>query len=403
MLYDHDDLAFFLNDRDIRDLLFPEFAGDASDERFEAFISSQTTKSLSKLLNDRLAGKRPVSHWYDAPVYGLSDSGKKLLKTLREQARVNNRSVEHKHLNYLEQLSRMYLKVPDTLKKGANPRSMYRHLTSFCEAHDIPEEIVSSIVPTLVEYTQTGHMRPVIFHGQKGCGKTTAVKMLVEEALNIPTVVIKIPQTDGSHGLTGDTATYVGADVGRIAKARLDTNSLLVAYIFDEIDKVTHERNRASVDDELLSITDESNSAIIDNYLETSIQGLEYCPMFFTANDMDKVSPILADRCTVISFPDPTPARIKSISRKFVAEKRKLQLYESVRFNYELMDDCIDRLVSRNITSLRRHQQVIEMVFQDALNVSMMQETDAPVNVTKGMFDRAEESIAGTAKRTVGF
>ena len=64
-------------------------------------------------------------------------------------------------------------------------------------------------------------MRPMIFVGEKGCGKTTAVKLLVEEGLKIPTEEIKIPQIDGSHGMTGDCGTYKYADVGCISRARL--------------------------------------------------------------------------------------------------------------------------------------------------------------------------------------
>lgn len=93
-------------------------------------------------------------------------------------------------------------------------KAMYKHLVGFCKANDIPEEIVARVVPALISYIETGHMRPIIFVGEKGCGKTTAVKLLVEEALKLPTEVIKVPQTDGSHGMTGDCGTYQSADVG---------------------------------------------------------------------------------------------------------------------------------------------------------------------------------------------
>jgi ATP-dependent Lon protease len=246
-------------------------------------------------------------------------------------------------------------------------------------------------------------MRPIIFVGEKGCGKTTAVRMLVEEALQIPTEIIKVPQTDGGHGMTGDCGVYQSSDVGCIARARLRANSLLVAYIFDEIDKVTHDRNRANVDDELLSITDESNTDVFDNYLETTLVGLEHCPMFFTANDIQKVNPILVDRCMVITFPNASASRIKSISKKYAEKKLSSSLYSMIEFNYELMYKTIDRLVDRNITSLRKHQQMIEAVLENALDVALIQEDSTTVAVTESMFSEAEQSILGTAKRKVGF
>ena len=343
--------------------------------------------------------------WHEKMISGLDKNGEKHLDELKNQLRNPGSShhVDRKQVRYLDQLKKMRLEVPPFFRDTIDPKAMYKHLVGFCKANDIPEEIVARVVPALISYIETGHMRPIIFVGEKGCGKTTAVKLLVEEALKLPTEVIKVPQTDGSHGMTGDCGTYQSADVGCIAKARLRANSLIVAYIFDEIDKVSHDRNRASVDDELLSITDESCVDVADNYLETTLVGLEHCPMFFTANDLQKVSPILADRCTVIKFPNANASRIKSISRKYADKQLASNLYSMIRFNYELMETHIDKLVQHNVTSLRKHQQLIESVLGNALNIALVQETEEVVNVTEDMFVDAEQVVLGTVKRRTGF
>lgn len=343
--------------------------------------------------------------WHEKMISGLDKNGEKHLDELKNQLRNPGSShhVDRKQVRYLDQLKKMRLEVPPFFRDTIDPKAMYKHLVGFCKANDIPEEIVARVVPALISYIETGHMRPIIFVGEKGCGKTTAVKLLVEEALKLPTEVIKVPQTDGSHGMTGDCGTYQSADVGCIAKARLRVNSLIVAYVFDEIDKVSHDRNRASVDDELLSITDESCVDVADNYLETTLVGLEHCPMFFTANDLQKVSPILADRCTVIKFPNANASRIKSISRKYADKQLASNLYSMIRFNYELMETHIDKLVQHNVTSLRKHQQLIESVLGNALNIALVQETEEVVNVTEDMFVDAEQAVLGTVKRRTGF
>lgn len=343
--------------------------------------------------------------WHEKMISGLDKNGEKHLDELKNQLRNlgSSHHVDRKQVRYLDQLKKMRLEVPPFFRDTIDSKAMYKHLVGFCKANDIPEEIVARVVPALISYIETGHMRPIIFVGEKGCGKTTAVKLLVEEALKLPTEVIKVPQTDGSHGMTGDCGTYQSADVGCIAKARLRANSLIVAYIFDEIDKVSHDRNRASVDDELLSITDESCVDVADNYLETTLVGLEHCPMFFTANDLQKVSPILADRCTVIKFPNANASRIKSISRKYADKQLASNLYSMIRFNYELMEIHIDKLVQHNVTSLRKHQQLIESVLGNALNIALVQETEEVVNVTEDMFVEAEQAVLGTVKRRTGF
>lgn len=372
-----------------------------SDREIMALLGLQSKNSSPKTSSR----EKNACRWIDKQISGLNTEGLSHLKEL--EAQLNDissaRHVDKKQVRYLRALRKMKLEVPQFFRESVEPKQLYNHLKSFCLSHDIPDEIICRVVPALVTYIETGHMRPIIFVGEKGCGKTTAVRMLVEEALQIPTEIIKVPQTDGGHGMTGDCGVYQSSDVGCIAKARLRANSLLVAYIFDEIDKVTHDRNRANVDDELLSITDESNTDVFDNYLETTLVGLEHCPMFFTANDLQKVNPILADRCMVITFPNASASRIKSISKKYAEGKLASRLYSMIEFNYEMMFKTIDRLVDRNITSLRKHQQMIEAVLENALDVALIQEDSTTVAVTESMFSEAEQAILGTAKRKVGF
>lgn len=137
--------------------------------------------------------------------------------------------------------------------------------------------------------------------------------------------------------------------------------------------------------------------------METTLVGLEHCPMFMTANDLQKVSPILADRCAVIHFPNANTARIKSISRKYADKKLASDLYSIIKFDYDLMDKHIDNLVSHDVTSLRKHQQMIEAVLENALNIALIQDTEEVVAVTEDMFAEAEIAVLGAVKHRVGF
>lgn len=55
------------------------------------------------------------------------------------------------------------------------------------------------------------------------------------------------------------------------------------------------------------------------------------------------------------------------------------------------------------MTSLRKHQQLIESVLGNALNIALVQETEEVVNVTEDMFVEAEQAVLGTVKRRTGF
>lgn len=125
--------------------------------------------------------------------------------------------------------------------------------------------------------------------------------------------------------------------------------------------------------------------------------------MFFTANDLNKVSPVLADRCEIIRFPNADAERIKSISRKYVDKKMESSLYDLIRFDYELMDRHIDELIRHNVTSLRKHQQMIEAVLEKVLTDALCSDEDVTVAVTEDMFREAETALLGVVKRRAGF
>lgn len=374
-----------------------------------ARLSSMSGQELLRLVTDAPspapAAPKKSTRWFDRPLCGLSKEGKERLHDLEMQVRLpaSSARADLKLFRYLKQLNKMHLTVPDFFRSALSPREFYHSLTDFCRDNDIPDQFAQRLVPILVTYIQTGHMRPVLIVGEKGCGKTTAVRLLLEKALQLPVEVIKVPQTDGSHGLTGDNGSYQDADAGSLAKGRLRAGRLLLVYLFDEIDKASRNLTRASVDDQLLSITDESCDSVYDNYLGTTLVGLEYCPKFMTANDLQMVSPILADRCTVIRFPNADAARIKSIARKYVDKQLSNELYSLIRFDYGLMDAHIERLVRQGVTSLRQHQQMIEEVLEAALHVALSQPTEEIVPVTEPMFLAAETALLGTNRHRTGF
>ena len=78
-------------------------------------------------------------------------------------------------------------------------------------------------------------------------------------------------------------------------------------------------------------------------------------------------------------------------------------LYQMIDFNYELMDKSIEKLVNQNVTSIRKHQQMIEEVLENALNIAFVQEADEKIEVTPAMFAKAEEDVVGVNGRVMGF
>lgn len=371
-------------------------------------MSDEDIIRLLKNTNHEKTPKIAAACWFDEDKCGLTPDGKKLLAEMEKQINIAGKTCERKQLRYLHQLSKMRLKdcIPASFYNFSDYKEFYRRLHSFCMENDIPSEIISAVIPSITTYIKTGHIRPILFTGEKGCGKTTAVRMLVEEALGMPTEVIKVSQLSGGRGLTGDSGSYQSADVGRLMNARLRNNSMLVAYIFDEIDKVVQTTSNENTAEALLPVTDESVATIYDEFVQDNIVGLEHCPMFFTANDIKKVNPILLDRMQVIHFPEADSTRIKSIMQKYVKTQfESNDLYAKyVRFDFEMLNNTIDILLNRyGIHSLRKHQQLVEHVYGEALDAAFTKEDNAIVEVSNEMFQHALLAVAGSERRKLGF
>ena len=67
------------------------------------------------------------------------------------------------------------------------------------------------------------------------------------------------------------------------------------------------------------------------------------------------------------------------------------------------MDKHIDNLIKHNVTSIRKHQQMIELVLGNALSKLLIQDTEEVVPVTEDMFNDAERTVLGTVKTRMGF
>lgn len=342
-----------------------------------------------------------AARWFDRKICGLSPEAMKQLEETRSRVGVDDR-VDRKWLNYAETFQRMGFEVPAWFRDEVDVRAIYRRLVDFSRANDLPEELIAEVIPEICQYIETGHMRPIMIIGEKGSGKTTFARMTMQEAIQIPVETIKAPDVAGGYGLTGYCPTYRAADLGSLARAQYKNRRLVVGYLIDEIDKVTRSSNEVSIDDELLSVTDESVRTIEDKYLGSVLTGLPYCPIFFTGNDFNRVNPVLADRCKVIHYPRATAQRIQSILTKYVQRKLSTSTYSMIEFDLALLYQSIDTLVKRSVTSLRKHQELVELVLNKAF-VAAMTSTEAKVRVSPAMFAEAERQIADSEARKVGF
>lgn len=349
--------------------------------------------------------------WFDQSISGLSKDGKQRLKELEEEAAdmMSAHNVDKKQLRCLQRLKKMKMVVPDFYRQALGPKQLFKHMQEFCVEHDIPESVAVTLIPIFLGFIRTGRMKPVLLIGEAGCGKTTALKLLVEWVLMIPVEKVDVTLENWGRGLSGTNGSYRSASYGKPAQVAIKYNNLLYALIFDEIDKSADHPDRASLDEELLPLTDESGGEVYDLYLETTMN-LQHCPIFFTGNDLEKVNPILADRLEIIRFPDADVPRIQSVLHKYAPKRMSERGYNQfVHLDYLLLDEYITDLADNHkIRSLRKHEDMLDRALNKAFTAAMKQESDDIVPVSSEMLKEAEmeivaESTLDSSRRKIGF
>lgn len=156
------------------------------------------------------------------------------------------------------------------------------------------------------------HMRPTIFLGPPGCGKSRFARRLAEE-LGAPCELIPC-------GGMSDSA--VGGAARRWSTGEPSLPMLVVrrhecagpVIILDEIEKVGTGRNNGNPHDVLLGLLEqETASRWHDPYIQASCD-LSHLTWLMTANDVSTISPILRDRCRVLRFPEPGPEHLPNLA-----------------------------------------------------------------------------------------
>lgn len=77
-----------------------------------------------------------------------------------------------KVLNDIERSERTVRRIDD--------RELYREIRRRCERDHLSEALASIIVPLILTYAQGKALKPIIFHGPAGCGKTFFASLFAE-------------------------------------------------------------------------------------------------------------------------------------------------------------------------------------------------------------------------------
>ena len=192
------------------------------------------------------------------------------------------------------------------------------------------------------------------------------IKNGIAKALGWPFQFISLGGDSDATTYTGHQLVYESSHAGKIANSLIQSKSMSMVLMFDELDKISATPKGEEVQNLLIHLTDSvQNEDFEDKYLSGVPLDLSKVLFTFSANDLGKIDRVLLDRMMVIQLQGYSQKEKLAICENFLlpAALNEVNLNEKVAISKDILEHILREYASDE-TGVRQLKRCIEQVTQ---------------------------------------
>jgi ATP-dependent Lon protease len=219
--------------------------------------------------------------------------------------------------------------------------------------------------------------------GPPGIGKTSLIKNGIARALNWPFQFISLGGDSDASNYTGHQLVYEGSHCGKIVNSLVNSKSMSMILMFDEVDKISTTEKGQEIQNLLVHLTDPvQNGEFEDRYLANVPIDLSKVMFVFSANDISRIDRVLLDRMIVVDLKGYAAKEKLSIAENFLVPTalKELNLCEKVSLGKEVLESIISDYASEE-KGVRELKRCIEQIAQKVNMLRMFNTKDLPFHI----------------------